>query len=52
VESEDFDMIYMFSLQASIGIKERRTPNVKVKASFLSKQQYQIADSYVIYPYL
>jgi len=48
VDSENLDMIYMFSLQASIGIKGRRTPNVKVKASFLSKQRYHIADSCVI----
>jgi len=81
LNSEDFDKICMFSLQASTGInplkaelnpiyhllallgahlifhisrirvKGTRIQTVKVKASLLSKQQYQIADSCVIYPY-
>ena len=41
-------MIYMFSLQTSTGINGTRTQTVKVKASLVSKQQYLIADSFVI----
>ena len=41
-------MIYMFSLQTSTGINGTRTQTVKVKASLVSKQQYPIADSFVI----
>ena len=48
MEGEGFGMIYMFSLQTSTGINGTRTQTVKVKASLVSKQQYPIADSFVI----